>query len=107
MTFLRAKKIGDQPPSIQKGPKWHKMVQLWNQLFVKDVALYRLFNGTECSSSMMQLVVPDSLKAKILYGVHEGIGGGHLVVEKSVAKLKERFYWPGHYNDVQRWCANR
>ena len=33
--FLRAKETGDQPPSIQKGPKWHKMVQLWNQLFVK------------------------------------------------------------------------
>ena len=24
--FLRAKEIGDQPPSIQKGPKWRKMV---------------------------------------------------------------------------------
>ena len=60
--FLRAKEIGDQPPSIQKGPKWHKMVQLWNQLFVKNGTLYRLFSGTEGSSSMMQLVVPDSLK---------------------------------------------
>ena len=87
------------------------MVQLLNQLFVKNGALYqvyRLFSGTEGSSSMMQLVVPDSLKEEILYGVHEGIGGGggHLGVEKSVAKLKERYYWPGHYNDVQSWCAN-
>ena len=38
--FLRAKEIGDQPPSIQKGPKWRKMVQLWNQLLVKYGALY-------------------------------------------------------------------
>ena len=71
------------------------MVQLWNQLFVKDVALYRLFDGTEGSSSMMQLVVPNSLKEKVLYGFHERIGGGHLGVETLVAKLKERFYWPG------------
>ena len=55
---------------------------------------------------MMQLVVPDSLKEEILYGVHERIDGGHLGVEKSVAKLKERYYWPGHYNDVQSRCAN-
>ena len=55
---------------------------------------------------MMQLVVPDSLKEEILYGIHEGVGGGHLGVEKLVAKLKERYYWPGHYNDVQGWCAN-
>ena len=49
----------------------------------------------------MQLVVPDSLKEEILYEVYEGIGGGHLGVEKSVAKLKERYYWLGHHNDVQ------
>ena len=92
--------------NIQKGPKWHKMVQLWNQPFVKDGTLYQLFGGTEDSSSMMQLIVSDSLKEEILYGVHEGIGGRHLGVEKSVAKLKERYYWPGHYNAVQSWCAN-
>ena len=33
------------------------------------------------------------------------IGGGHLGVEKTVDKLKECFYWPGHYSDVQNWCA--
>ena len=41
-----------------------------------------------------------------MYGVHEGIGGGHLGVEKSVTKLKEQFYLPEHYNDIQSWCAN-
>lgn len=44
-------------------------------------------------------------KTGVLYGVHESIGGGHLEVEKSVAKLKERFCCPGHYSDVQNWCA--
>ena len=29
------------------------------------------------------------------------VGAGHLGVEKSVAKLKERYYWPGHNNDIQ------
>ena len=61
---------------MQKGPKWHKMVQLWNHLFVKNGVLYQLFSGQECSSSMVQLVVSDSLKEEILYGVCEGIGGG-------------------------------
>ena len=37
--------------------------------------------------------------------VHEGVLGGHLGVDKSLGKLKEQFYWPGHYNDVQQWCA--
>ena len=104
--FLTAKENDYQPPSVKEGPKWHKMIQLWNQLFVKNGVLYRLFSGPECSSSTVQLLVPDSIKEEILYGIHEGIGGGHLGVEKSVAKLKERYYWPEHYKDVQSWCAN-
>ena len=26
--------------------------------------------------------------------------------EKFLARLKERFYWPSHQNDVSDWCAN-
>jgi len=55
--------------------------------------------------NVAQLVVPKSLQDKILSGIHKGVGGGHLGVEKSVAKLKERFYWPRHYNDVENWCS--
>ena len=87
--FLRAKEAGNQPPLLPNGPKWCEMVQLWNQLLVKDGVLYRLFSFSEGSSSVIQLVCPDSLKDEILYGVHERIGGGHLGVKKSVAKLKE------------------
>ena len=55
---------------------------------------------------MIQLVVPDSLKEEILYGVHDGVNGKHLGEKISITKLKGRFYWPGHYSDVQSWCAN-
>ena len=82
------------------------MAQLWDQLFIKNGALYWKFHVLDSSSSVIQLIVPDTLKEKVMYGVHEGIGGGHLGVEKSVAKLKERFYWPGNYTDIRNWCAN-
>ena len=29
----------------------------------------------------------------------------YIGMDKSQSILKELFYWPGHYNDVQRWCA--
>jgi len=48
-----------------------------------------------CNNSF-QLVVPESQKEEVMYGIHEGIGSSHFRVEKSVAKLKERFYWTGH-----------
>jgi len=82
------------------------MVQLWNQLYVDNGVLYRLFSDSGDLNVIPQLVVPESQKERVLYGVHEGIGGRHLGIEKCVAKLKERFYWSGHYNDVKDWCAN-
>ena len=31
--------------------------------------------------------------------------GGHLGEAKTLSRLKERFYWPGHAKDVQEWCS--
>eukprot|EP00731_Ephydatia_muelleri_P034416 Em0059g1a len=30
--------------------------------------------------------------------------GGSLGEEKTLQKLKDRFYWPGHWKSVQEWC---
>ena len=88
-------KINDTKPSLEsiKGcdPKYRKLVQIWDQLVIKDELLWRLFenrDGTEC---IHQLVVPSSLKTEVLYDVHEGVLGGHLGIDKSLGKLKERF----------------
>ena len=51
-----------------------------------------------------KLVVPKAMQEEILENVHAGVGGGHLGEEKTLQKLKERFYWPGKYNDVRDWC---
>ena len=55
---------------------------------------------------MIQLVIPEALRAEVLSDLHEGTLGGHLGVDKTLARLKERFYWPGHYNDVHEWCRS-
>ena len=30
--------------------------------------------------------------------------GRHLGLDKTLCRIKERFYWSGHYNDVKEWC---
>ena len=45
-----------------------------------------------------------SLRKGILTEVHEGTTSGHLGEERTRGRLKERFYWPGHWNDVRNWC---
>ena len=51
-----------------------------------------------------QLIVPPSLQQVILKELHEGTGRGHLGQDKTLNKLKERYYWPGHFNAVRDWC---
>ena len=50
------------------------------------------------------MVVPGALRPAVFQELHEGALSGHLATEKTVGKLKGRFYWPGHYNDVHDWC---
>ena len=49
-------------------------------------------------------MVPKKFHQDILRDLHEGVTEGHLGEAKTLRKLKERFYWPGHYNDVRDWC---
>ena len=54
--------------------------------------------------SHLQLIVPLCYRNKILQELHAGVVGGHLGQDKTLSRLKERFYWPGHWNDVHNWC---
>ena len=58
------------------------------------------------SPEKLQMVVPASLREEVLSDLHKGSLGGHLGTDKTLGRLKERFYWPGHYNDVTEWCRN-
>ena len=102
-------KIEGVKPSEQsiKGqdPKFRRLVQLWDQLVVKDELLWRLFENNDGTEYIYQLVIPSALKSEVLRDIHEGILGGHLGIDKCLGRLKERFYWPGQYNDVKQWCS--
>ena len=46
------------------------------------------------------------LKGVLLDELHGGLTTGHLGEMKTLDRLKQRFYWPGHYQDVQNWCKS-
>ena len=84
--------------------EYRRLLQQWDQLIVQEGILWQLYAQPREDLSWKQLVVPQKFRSDILKSLHEGVTGGHLGQEKTLSKLKERFYWPGHYNDVKDWC---
>ena len=50
----------------------------------------------------MQVVVPEALRTAVVAGCHEGTEG-HTSVIKTHQKVRDRFYWPGMFLDVQKY----
>ena len=48
----------------------------------------------------MQVMVPAEMRGQVIAGCHEG-HEGHASVLKTFQRLRERFYWPGMFTDVQ------
>ena len=97
--IFQAKVDGVKPSAdTVKGcdPKYRKLVQIWDQVIIKDDLLWRLFENNADTGCITQLVVPNSMKTAVLRDVHEGVVGGHLGVDKSLGKLKRAILlaWP-------------
>ena len=106
--LLQGKEAGEKPSPAKLGNPSSSsrcLLQLWEQLVTNKGILCRQFESLDDSSSTLQ-VVPEELEKEVLAELHQGVGGGHLGTDKTLAQLKERFYWPGHFNDVRDWCSN-
>ena len=66
--------------------------------------LFRRWDDTSDATSQQLLVVPQSLVPLVIQSLHNGVGGGHLGLTKTLAKIKDRFFWPGMRSDVEDWC---
>ena len=73
---------------------------------VKNGKLCQQYEQPSGRGVILQLVVPESLQEAVLMDMHEGELGGHLGVDKTISRLKEHFYLPGHYQDIQNWCGS-
>lgn len=107
--LLRAKELGEKPAIDQLESTTRasrRLLQIWDQLMTCDGVLCRKFEMASGNGATVQVVVPKALHEEVLRELHEGSVGGHLGVDKTLARLKERFYWPGHHNDVRDWCQN-
>ena len=89
---------------LPQGPEFQKYARVWEQLRVQDKRLVRIPSPQSDAAGVIQVVLPRSMVSSVLSMLHSTSTGGHLGSQKLQAKVKDRFYWPGWFGDVKKWC---
>ena len=83
--IVRAIENGMSPPD-----------EKWSKFFLEDGVLCR--HAKSVKNPKTQTVIPKSLRALVFELLHSK--SGHLGVQKTLEKVKERFFWPGYEQDI-------
>ena len=76
----------------------------WGRMLVKDGVLYRKPKGTESRGASYQYVAPEEMRTEFYKQLHHAKMAGHQGVNRTLAALQLRFYWPNMRSDVTAWC---
>ena len=94
------------PADIKGKPReFAELVQQWDQLVLRNNVVHRRYEDA-VGHNLLQIIAPKGSRSDILQQLHNGALGGHLGEAKTLSRLQERFYWPGHTDDVRMWCKN-
>lgn len=109
--------IGPIKNLIENGlnrPSWNEISQKsetyksywaqWNSLIVEDGIMKRVWESNDGKEKRHQTVVPQRKIYEVLKEYHDGISGGHFGINKTLAKIRQRFYWLKCRDDVEDWC---
>ena len=76
----------------------------WDSLVLKDGVLHRRWESADGQSHRLQLILPRKRIPEVLEELHSSASGGHFGVNKTLGKVRERFYWVNCRDDVEEWC---
>ena len=68
-------------------------------------SIIRVCCDTQTGEEVTQLLVPKSRREMVFQAPHYNPMAGHLRSDKTQKWIMDRFYWPGIWADVRRWCA--
>ena len=83
--------------------------------WVKEIEFYNIINGIlyRCAPSTkekrrheetIQLVLPLSLRKKVLIQMHDDPTSGHLAFMRTYLKVSKNYYWPNMRQDIKSYC---
>ena len=77
-------------------------------MVIENNTLYHLWWPTNLRRNVTrkQLVIPASLKTEVLTACHDDTFGGHLGLEKTFDKIRDRYYWDGMYLEIKNYVES-
>ena len=89
--------------ALKYGPEFVGNWSQWEQLAISNGVLYRKWKPNDRHPEYWQVVVPKALRRELLQHLHcSEVSGGHFAVEKTLLRIKQRFWWPTVRSDVER-----
>lgn len=74
------------------------LLRHWPKLSIKDGMLYKVKKDKQMKMTIHQFVIPDSLKAQVLNGLHKS--AGHQGQARTLSFARQRFFWIGMERDI-------
>ncbi|KRX23801.1 Transposon Ty3-G Gag-Pol polyprotein [Trichinella nelsoni] len=93
------------PQLASEGSLWMK--SLWSQrgrIVLQEGIVCRTWEIPDTVESRLLPVIPRRNITEILTAIHNQPTGGHLGVAKTLAKVRQRYYWPQQREDAEYWC---
>jgi hypothetical protein len=110
--ILQWKTKGDRPKGTtitSSAPETRHYWNYWNSLELHEGLLFKRTHGSDDKTSYLQLIVPDAMREKVLYQMHNSLLADHLGHRKTTNRIQQRFYLYELRTDVYNWirkCDN-
>ncbi|KAL6470505.1 hypothetical protein MHYP_G00216240 [Metynnis hypsauchen] len=86
------------------GPATKAYWSQWKRVYMRDGVLLRRFYSVDAAVFHPQIVLPRALRQDVLKQMHDGPVGGHFGVDRTLARIRTRYYWYQMREDVTLWC---
>lgn len=77
----------------------------WNRLFIDHKTLWRR-GEDKIGNQVTQFVVPNHQRPEIMDRMHSNVLSGHLMFDKTIARIKNRFFWPFMSSQIQKFISS-
>jgi hypothetical protein len=104
--LLREVEAGQRPEwgdISDMGPVYKSYWAQWKPLGVRDGILIHCWESINGRKKTLQIIVSRSKVKEVLEKMHGGSSGGHLGANKTLDKVRQRYYWVNLRADVERW----